>query len=95
MADLQAIFDVISHLSPEELEQVRQYVEEQQKPRIIRATGTPKERIAALRQAQKKFREGFTDEELHEITQAMNAEYLNPKALSQYNNWDEDAEDES
>jgi hypothetical protein len=74
MADLQAIFDVISHLSPEELEQVRQYVEEQQKPRIIRAAGTPKERIAALDEALKAFREGLIEEDLKEIVWAMNYE---------------------
>lgn len=91
MSDLQALFAAIEQLPPEEFQELRRFVEEldQEQFTIRRAVETPEERIAALHTALAEFREGLSDEEMREITEAMNYEYVDPNALRAYD-WVDD-----
>jgi hypothetical protein len=81
MSNLQEIMQAIEQLSLTEFSQLRRFVErltEERDHGIIRAVGTPEERIAALHQALKEFREGLTEEELVEVIWTMNYEIGDP-----------------
>lgn len=80
MADLQAIFEAIRTLKHEEVKELREFVEQREQqlegvtsPAIEEDAET---RIAALNAAFAKIREGLSEIELAEITEAMNTEYI-------------------
>lgn len=79
---LQELMRAIDHLSRPELDQLRQYIdqrEKEQERQIHPARGdTPQERVRRLDAAAAAIREGLTQEELDEMTAAMNAEYIEP-----------------
>ncbi len=74
MSDLQALFAAIEQLPPEEFQELRRFVEERDQEQFTArgAVETPEERLAALHAALDEFRKGLSDEELREITDAMN-----------------------
>jgi hypothetical protein len=78
MTDLQALFETIDHLQPEEFEQVEQYIkrrsDEHQRHKPTAAEVQAK--MAALDAATAALREGLTDEQLEQMTWAMNVEYI-------------------
>jgi DNA repair exonuclease SbcCD ATPase subunit len=97
MTDMQALFHTIEQLSPAELEQVRQFVEERrdQLQQIRLPTDEEVEaRINALHEAFAELREGLSEQDLQEISWAMNYEYVDPDALKAYDWIDELPEDE-
>lgn len=74
--NLREVMKAVDELSPEDLRQLRDYVNQ-------RATQTahplsPEERIRRLDAAARAIREGFTDEEWRQIERDMNAEYVEP-----------------
>lgn len=97
MTDLQQLFHEIEKLPPEELEQVRQFVEERsQQPKFGELSNREVEaRLESLHNAIGAFREGLSEEELQELLDAMNYEQPNPNALKAYDWLDDAPEDES
>ena len=90
---LQELLSALDNLSPDELEKVRQHIEERDKP-AERERDNPDLWIAKLDQAIAEFREGLSEEDLAEITTAMNSEYVNPKDLHLFDWLDDIPEDE-
>lgn len=95
MSDLQALFAAIEQLPPEEFQELRRFVEERDQEQVTarRAIETLEERLAALHAALAEFREGLSDEEMREIADAMNYEYIDPNVLRAYDWIDEVPED--
>jgi hypothetical protein len=94
MSDLQALFEAIDHLPPDELEQVHNHVMERRTMQKQIAEESVEERIAALNRAFAEMREGLSKEELAEMIEAMNSEYISPKDLQMYDWLDDLPEDE-
>ena len=74
MLNLQEVKVAIDHFSPEERAELRAYLDEHEM--ITLRAGTMD--VDILLEAARKIREGFTDEEWHEVEQAMNEEYIEP-----------------
>jgi len=75
---LQDVMKAVDQLSPEELRELRQYIEQREGvPRPAQAL-TPEERARRLDEAFEQLRDGLTQAELDEMTEAMNAEYIEP-----------------
>lgn len=74
---LNDLFHVIDDLSSEDLDRLSDYIEQQRERRRL-AQYTPEQRIQAIKEAFAELREGLTPEELEEITEAMNSEYIEP-----------------
>src|SRR5260221_14013751 len=96
MTELATILQAIDQLGLDQLEQVRRHIEarrsqlEQHKP--TRQEGDQK--VLALQEAIAEFREGLSEEELAEIAEAMNIEYIDPDALKDFDWIDQLPEDE-
>jgi hypothetical protein len=75
---LQDVMKAVDQLSPEELRELRQYIEQREGlPWPVQAL-TPEERARRLDEAFEQLRDGLTQAELDEMTEAMNAEYIEP-----------------
>lgn len=72
---LAEIFRLVDQLSPEERRQVRAYIDEREQETSV-GTLTPEERWRRLEAGFAALREGMTQDELDELTEAMNAEYI-------------------
>jgi hypothetical protein len=75
---LQDVMKVVDRLSPEELRELRQYIEQREGIPWPAQELTPEERIRRLDAAVEAIREGMTQAELDDMTAAMNAEYIEP-----------------
>ena len=76
---LREIKQAIDQLSVRQLTSLRQYIDEREQQ--IQQSGrgaTPEERIERLRAARAALVEGLSDEDLAEMTAAMNEEYIEP-----------------
>ena len=78
---LQELFKTIDRLSPEERAQLRAYLDQHEAHTPSARTLSPEERARKLDEALTQLREGLTSEQIDEMTEAMNAEYIEP--------WDE------
>jgi hypothetical protein len=78
MMNLQTLLDAIDRLEPDELETVRERIEQRRgQMEIGIARGeTPEERIAILNQAFAEMRAGLSSEELQEVVEVINSEYV-------------------
>jgi uncharacterized alpha-E superfamily protein len=74
---LQDAIKVVDELSPDELQELRAYIDQRERESAIQSL-SPEERIKRLDIAARAIREGFTEEEWAEIEQAMNEEYIEP-----------------
>ena len=79
MTTLQEVIQAVEQLSPEERAELRAYLDrhEAEAPPTL----SPEERARKLDEAFARLREGLTQEQLDEMTAAMNEEYIEP--------WDE------
>ena len=75
---LDEVLKAIDELTPAELRQVREYLEEKEAQASLIETLSPEERWQRLDAAFEEIRAGFTEEELAQITHDMNAEYIEP-----------------
>jgi hypothetical protein len=75
---LQDVIKAVDQLSPEELRELREYIEQREGTHSPVQALTPGERIRRLDAAVEAIREGMTQAELDEMTVAMNAEYIEP-----------------
>lgn len=75
---LQEVKQVVDRLSPEELRELREYIEQREGTNWPASELTPEERARRLDEAFEQFRAGLTQAQLDEITEAMNAEYIEP-----------------
>jgi hypothetical protein len=92
MADVQTLLRTIDQLEPDELEQVHAHVEERR--RSLQQQENASAKVVALRAALAEFRDGLTQAEWAEISQAMNAESVEPEDLEQFDWLDNLPEDE-
>ena len=78
--NLQHLLQAIEELPADEFQRLRNFVEAHHEAlhEIRRAKGTPEERIAALDKAFTELREGLSQEDLKEIVEVMNYEYVLP-----------------
>jgi hypothetical protein len=72
MSDLQTLYQAIDRLKPDELAQLRDYIER-------RRHMDTKARIAALKAALAEFREGISPAQWDEMAKAMNVENVEPE----------------
>ncbi len=73
--DLKAAID---RLSSEELRELREYLDQRESAEHFTSGMTPQERARRLNEAFDQLREGLTQQQLDEITEAMNAEFIEP-----------------
>lgn len=79
MVTLQDVMKAVDRLSLEELRQLRAYLDQLEGTPVSPAQDmTPEERACRLDTAFEQLREGLTQAELDEMTEAMNAEYIEP-----------------
>jgi len=81
MMNLQEVMKAIDHFSPEELHELRAYLDRHEAQNLPPCALSPEERARRLDEAFAQLREGLTPEQLDEMTNAMNEEYIEP--------WDE------
>jgi predicted nucleic acid-binding Zn-ribbon protein len=74
---LDSLYQVIDDLSMDELDTLSEYIEQQREQRRL-AQYTTEERIQKIEAAFAELREGLTQAELDEITEAMNSEVVEP-----------------
>jgi hypothetical protein len=72
---LQEVIKALDDLSPDELRELRAQIEQREWEHLPAYQLTPVERAQRLNDAFERFREGLTQEQLDEISAAMNAEY--------------------
>ena len=82
---LQEIIEAVDALSPDDMRQVRQHIEQKehkksQEPKLQAGTMD----ADALFRAFDEIRAGFTEEELDEVEEVMNAEYIEPLDESEW-----------
>ncbi|MEO8612524.1 MAG: hypothetical protein ABI690_31800 [Chloroflexota bacterium] len=80
MIDLQTLLETIDQLPPDELEQIQEHIE-RRRFQVEHGTPrgeTPDARITILKQAFSEMRDGLADNELHDVIEAMNSEYIEP-----------------
>ncbi|MCI0710232.1 MAG: hypothetical protein L0154_08720 [Chloroflexi bacterium] len=94
MTDLQEILHSVEKLSLDDLETLRQRIEERQRRLQTSEIQDAQARVAALHEALEAFREGLSEADLQEIVRAMNVEYVNPEELKRFDWLDELPEDE-
>jgi hypothetical protein len=75
---LQDVMKAVDSLSPEELRELRTYLDQRESTVHPAHEISSEERARRLDQAFEQLREGLTQEQLDEITEAMNAEYIEP-----------------
>lgn len=86
MTTLNNLYHQLNRLDREELQQVRRYIDQRiEEPTVENERIESK--VKALQEAVKNFWEGVPQEEIDEIVEAMNSEYIEP--LSKYNWLDE------
>jgi hypothetical protein len=82
MTNLQELFHTVEELSPEDFDALRQFIEAR------RGTGTRQEKpseaevdqwMTELKAAIAELREGLTEDELRDIIETMNYEYMKPE----------------
>ena len=73
---LKEIQTAINALSLDEIKQLRAYLEQREADLRPGRGKTPEERIRLLHKATAAIREGMTQTQLDEITDAMNTEYI-------------------
>jgi hypothetical protein len=78
MTDLQTLLEAIDRLEPDELETVRERIEQRrtQMENGIARGETPEARIAILKQAFAEMRAGLSSQELQEVIEAINHESI-------------------
>ncbi len=86
MTTLNNLYHQLDRLDREELQQVRRYIEQRiEEPTVENESVEAK--VKALQVAVENFWEGIPQEEIDEIVEAMNSEYIEP--LSKYDWLDE------
>lgn len=75
---LDEIMRYVSHLSADELRHLREHIEQIERGVGTQLGPTPQERIRQMDEAVKTIREGMTQEQIDEMIEAMNAEYVEP-----------------
>jgi hypothetical protein len=75
---LQDLMRAIDHLSVDELNILREYIDERKQQTHPARGKTPQERVQRLQAAAAAIREGLTVEQLAEMTTSMNEEYIEP-----------------
>jgi uncharacterized protein YeeX (DUF496 family) len=78
MMTFDEILEAVKHLTPEQKDTLRQALDEQPdngQTLTYDDDLTPQERAAQLHAAFEKMREGLSEEDLKEITEAMNGDY--------------------
>jgi hypothetical protein len=93
MTDLQEILQAIDRLNDEEREQQRAYLDRPVEYPPITDEDT-ETKIARLHEAFAEIRAGMTQEELDEMIEVMNSEYIEPFDPADYT-WLDDNEDSS
>lgn len=78
MMTLQDVIKAVATLSPEELRQLRAFLDQLEGTPSPAHDLPPEERIRRLDAAVEALREGLTQAELDEMTDAMNTEYIEP-----------------
>jgi uncharacterized protein YeeX (DUF496 family) len=78
MMTLQQIKQAVDSLSAEELRELREYLEQRESLEQPVLILSPEERIRRLDAAVEAIREGMTQEQIDEMIEAMNAEYIEP-----------------
>jgi len=92
MENLRELYETIDRLDDSELENLQAYIEQRKgQPKHISEDAQAK--IKALQEAFAEMRAGLTDEELEEIVEAMNSEYIEPLDPSEFD-WLNDAQDD-
>ena len=76
--NLHEVIKLLDDLSPEELNELREQIEQRLETQASARGSTPDERIRRLNAAASAIREGFSDEEWAEVVRAMNEEYIEP-----------------
>lgn len=72
MLNLEEVKAAIDQFSPEELHELRQYLEQRAREVLTQHPLPPEERIRRLDAAARAIREGFTEEEWEAVERAMN-----------------------
>lgn len=80
MLNLQEVKEAVDHFSPEEVRELREYLEKRA-VEILPHPLSPEERIRRLDEAAQAIRGGFNEAEWAAVEKAMNEEYIEP--------WDE------
>ncbi|MBI5958456.1 MAG: hypothetical protein HY866_06975 [Chloroflexi bacterium] len=75
---LQEMIKAIDLLHPDELRQLRSYIDQRESAVRHAYELSPEERIQRMDAAVEVIREGMTQAELDEMIEAMNAEYIEP-----------------
>ena len=75
---LQEVIKVVDTLSPEELRELRTYLDQREGTVQPALELAPEERARQLDEAFERLREGLTQKQIDEMTEAMNAEYIEP-----------------
>lgn len=78
MMTLQDVIKAVDRLSPEELRELRSYLDQRESTDQYTHELTPEERIRRMDAAVEAIREGMTQEQIDEMIEAMNAEYVEP-----------------
>ncbi len=78
MMTLQDVKQAVDRLSPGERRKLREYLAQRESTEQPVLELTPEERIRRLDAAVEALREGLTQQELDEMTEAMNTEYIEP-----------------
>lgn len=74
---LADVMKAVDQLSPEEIRQLRNYLDKRETQNQHQNLSA-EERIRLLDEAFDRLREGLTEAELKDITEAINAEYIEP-----------------
>ncbi|MCD4685180.1 MAG: hypothetical protein K8S97_04515 [Anaerolineae bacterium] len=78
MMTLQDVKQAVDRLSPGARRELREYLAQRESTEQPVLELTPEERIRRLDAAVEALREGLTQQELDEMTEAMNTEYIEP-----------------
>jgi hypothetical protein len=78
MMTLQDVKQAIDRLTPAERRELREYLEQRESTEQPVQDLSPADRARRLREAFEELRAGLTQAQLAEITEAMNAEYIEP-----------------
>jgi gamma-glutamyl:cysteine ligase YbdK (ATP-grasp superfamily) len=79
MLNLQEVKEAVDHFSPEELRELREYLETRTGELLSQQQLSPQERIRRMDEAARAIREGFTEAEWEAVEQSMNEEYIEPR----------------
>lgn len=75
---LQEVIQAVDRLTPAERRELLEYLEQRESTERPAHDLSPDERIRRLDAAVEALREGLTQAQLDEMTEAMNAEYIEP-----------------